>query len=137
MSDMRPARALSRGAPPRGARAGAHLTDWLNARTADCPPVPREHLRRGHAGFGRSAVGEERRRSSIPPTRDQPIKLVFREGLADAGRSVPVVNNLDAKQPALEAAGVEFTNGGQPGARTKAKPRYQDPEEADRDPAAE
>jgi hypothetical protein len=93
-------------------------------------------------------LGEERRRSSIPPTRDHPIKLVFREGLADAGRSVPVVNNLDAKQRALEAAGVEFTNGGQPGVRMKAKPRdpsnddppkswTRDPEEADRDPAAE
>jgi hypothetical protein len=52
-----------------------------------------------------------------------------------------MVNNLDAIQRALKAAGVEFANGGQPGVRTKARPRdpsnddppkgwMQDPEEA-------
>jgi hypothetical protein len=58
------------------------------------------------------------------------------------------MNNLDAIQRALEAAGVEFTNGGQPGVRIKPKPRdpsNDDPpkgwtwdlEESDQDPTAE
>ena len=37
----------------------------------------------------------------------------------EAGRSTPMANNLDALRRALEAAGVEFTNGGQPGVRLK------------------
>jgi transcriptional regulator with XRE-family HTH domain len=39
----------------------------------------------------------------------------------EAGRSVPVANNLTAIQKALEAAGVEFTNGDQPGVRLRKK----------------
>ena len=35
----------------------------------------------------------------------------------EAGRSTPYVNNLLAIQRTLEAAGVEFTNGDQPGVR--------------------
>jgi hypothetical protein len=39
---------------------GARLTDWLNARTADCPQKDPSRsyasVRRGHAGFGRFAV---------------------------------------------------------------------------------
>src|SRR5271157_4258334 len=38
----------------------------------------------------------------------------------EAGRSVPVANNLDALQRALEAAGVEFTDGDRPGVRTRS-----------------
>lgn len=38
----------------------------------------------------------------------------------EASRSIPVKNNLDALRRALEAAGVEFTNGVQPGVRMKA-----------------
>jgi hypothetical protein len=34
-----------------------------------------------------------------------------------------VANNLETIQRGLVAAGVEFTNGGQPGVRMKAKPR--------------
>jgi transcriptional regulator with XRE-family HTH domain len=37
----------------------------------------------------------------------------------EAGRSRPVANNLTAIQRALEAAGVEFTNGDQPGVRMR------------------
>jgi transcriptional regulator with XRE-family HTH domain len=37
----------------------------------------------------------------------------------EAGRSIPVTNNLSAIRGALEAAGVEFTNGDQPGVRLK------------------
>jgi transcriptional regulator with XRE-family HTH domain len=37
----------------------------------------------------------------------------------EAGRSRPVVNNLTAIQRALEAAGVEFTNGDRPGVRMR------------------
>jgi transcriptional regulator with XRE-family HTH domain len=36
----------------------------------------------------------------------------------EKGRRTPTVNNLAAIRSALEAAGVEFTNGGQPGVRT-------------------
>jgi transcriptional regulator with XRE-family HTH domain len=35
----------------------------------------------------------------------------------EAGRSLPIENNLSAIRAALEAAGVEFTNGGQPGVK--------------------
>jgi len=37
----------------------------------------------------------------------------------EAGGSTPMVNNLKAMQTALEALGVEFTNGGQPGVRMR------------------
>jgi hypothetical protein len=37
----------------------------------------------------------------------------------EAGRSVPVANNLSAIQKAPEAAGVDFTNGDQPGVRLR------------------
>jgi transcriptional regulator with XRE-family HTH domain len=53
--------------------------------------------------------------------------------------------NVSAVVNALENAGVEFTNGGQPGVRMKAMPHHPndgtpkgwtiDPEEADRDPS--
>jgi transcriptional regulator with XRE-family HTH domain len=39
----------------------------------------------------------------------------------EAGRSIPVANNLTAIQKAMEAAGVEFTNGDQPGVRLRKK----------------
>jgi hypothetical protein len=39
----------------------------------------------------------------------------------EKGRRVPVRNNLAAIQRALEAAGVEFTNGDAPGVRLKKK----------------
>jgi transcriptional regulator with XRE-family HTH domain len=39
----------------------------------------------------------------------------------EKGRRVPTVNNLAAIQHALEAAGVEFTNGDQPGVRLRKK----------------
>jgi transcriptional regulator with XRE-family HTH domain len=37
----------------------------------------------------------------------------------EKGRRVPAINNLTAIRSALEAAGVEFTNGDQPGVRLK------------------
>jgi transcriptional regulator with XRE-family HTH domain len=37
----------------------------------------------------------------------------------EKGRRIPSVNNLAAIQKALEAAGVEFTNGDQPGVRLR------------------
>jgi transcriptional regulator with XRE-family HTH domain len=37
----------------------------------------------------------------------------------EAGTSTPMANNLKAMQSALEALGVEFTNGGQPGVRLR------------------
>jgi transcriptional regulator with XRE-family HTH domain len=40
----------------------------------------------------------------------------------EAGRSAPQNSTLAAIQHALEAAGVEFTNGGQPGVRMKKQP---------------
>jgi transcriptional regulator with XRE-family HTH domain len=39
----------------------------------------------------------------------------------EKGRRNPSVNNLTAIQKALEAAGVEFTNGDQPGVRLRKK----------------
>jgi transcriptional regulator with XRE-family HTH domain len=39
----------------------------------------------------------------------------------EKGRRIPSVNNLAAIQKALEAAGVEFTNGDQPGVRLKRR----------------
>ncbi|MBL8570206.1 MAG: helix-turn-helix transcriptional regulator [Phreatobacter sp.] len=55
----------------------------------------------------------------------------------EKARRTPNPNNLLAIQSALEAAGVEFTNGGQPGVRTKAGVSGQvgdtgEPVEADR-----
>jgi transcriptional regulator with XRE-family HTH domain len=38
----------------------------------------------------------------------------------EKGRRVPTANNLAAIQGALEAAGVEFTNGDQPGVRLRS-----------------
>jgi transcriptional regulator with XRE-family HTH domain len=38
----------------------------------------------------------------------------------EKGRRVPAINNLTAIRSALEAAGVEFTNGDQPGVRMKS-----------------
>jgi hypothetical protein len=35
----------------------------------------------------------------------------------EAGRRTPIANNMGAMQGALEAAGIEFTNGGQPGVK--------------------
>jgi transcriptional regulator with XRE-family HTH domain len=53
-------------------------------------------------------------------------RLGARSNLSDStirdfekGRRVPSVNNLAAIQRALEAAGVEFTNGDQPGVRMR------------------
>ncbi len=37
----------------------------------------------------------------------------------EAGRSMPIANNLVAIRSALEAAGVEFTNGNQPGVKLR------------------
>jgi transcriptional regulator with XRE-family HTH domain len=39
----------------------------------------------------------------------------------EKGRRVPAINNLTAIRGALEAAGVEFTNGDQPGVRLRKK----------------
>lgn len=39
----------------------------------------------------------------------------------EKGRRLPAINNLAAIRRALEAAGVEFTNGDQPGVRLKTK----------------
>jgi transcriptional regulator with XRE-family HTH domain len=39
----------------------------------------------------------------------------------EKGRRVPAINNLTAIRAALEAAGVEFTNGDQPGVRLRKK----------------
>jgi transcriptional regulator with XRE-family HTH domain len=62
----------------------------------------------------------------------------------EKGRRQPSPNNLGAIQRALEAAGVEFTNGDRPGVRMQAKPPNandgvpkgwtMDPAEADRHP---
>jgi hypothetical protein len=41
----------------------------------------------------------------------------------ELGRRTPYARTLDDIQSALEAAGVEFTNGDQPGVRRKAKAR--------------
>jgi ribosome-binding protein aMBF1 (putative translation factor) len=38
-------------------------------------------------------------------------------------RRTPIANNLEAMRRALEAAGVEFTNGGAPGVRLRKKKR--------------
>ena len=38
-------------------------------------------------------------------------------------RRTPILNNLNAMRHALEAAGVEFTNGDAPGVRLKKKKR--------------
>ena len=40
----------------------------------------------------------------------------------EKGRRVPSLNNLAAIQRALEAAGVAFTNGGEPGVKLVKKP---------------
>jgi transcriptional regulator with XRE-family HTH domain len=52
------------------------------------------------------------------------VKLASRSHLGEstvrdfeAGRRTPLINNLAAIRAALEKAGVEFTNGGQPGVR--------------------
>lgn len=39
----------------------------------------------------------------------------------ERGRRTPIGNNLAAIQRALEAAGVEFTNGGEPGVKLRRK----------------
>jgi transcriptional regulator with XRE-family HTH domain len=39
----------------------------------------------------------------------------------EKGRRVPTANNLAAIRAALETAGVEFTNGGQPGVRLRKR----------------
>lgn len=39
----------------------------------------------------------------------------------EKGRRVPTVNNLAAIQRAIESAGVEFTNGDEPGVKLAAK----------------
>lgn len=40
----------------------------------------------------------------------------------ETGKRVPISNNLAAIRRALEAAGVEFTNGGEPGVKLKRRP---------------
>jgi len=42
----------------------------------------------------------------------------------EKGRRTPGANNLAAIQRALEAAGVEFTNGGEPGVKLKSKEKW-------------
>jgi transcriptional regulator with XRE-family HTH domain len=37
----------------------------------------------------------------------------------ELGKSTPIENNLDAIRRAFEAAGVEFTNGGEPGVKLR------------------
>ena len=39
----------------------------------------------------------------------------------ETGKRTPIANNLAALQRALEAAGVEFTNGGEPGVKLRRK----------------
>lgn len=39
----------------------------------------------------------------------------------ETGKRTPISNNLAALQRALEAAGVEFTNGGEPGVKLRRK----------------
>ena len=39
----------------------------------------------------------------------------------ESGASAPMANNLKAMQAALEALGVVFTNGGEPGVKLKAQ----------------
>ena len=39
----------------------------------------------------------------------------------ETGKRTPIANNLAALQRALEAAGVEFTNGGEPGVKLKRR----------------
>jgi len=52
----------------------------------------------------------------------------------EKGRRTPSANNLAAIQRALEAAGIEFTNGGWPGVRMKAKvPKGRRPQDHDHD----
>jgi transcriptional regulator with XRE-family HTH domain len=51
---------------------------------------------------------------------------VGRATIADfeAGKRAPYDRTLEQLRAALEAAGVEFTNGGQPGVRTRKDPAY-------------
>jgi transcriptional regulator with XRE-family HTH domain len=39
----------------------------------------------------------------------------------ETGKRTPIANNLAALQRALETAGVEFTNGGEPGVKLRRK----------------
>ncbi len=39
----------------------------------------------------------------------------------ETGKRTPIANNLAALQRALEGAGVEFTNGGEPGVKLRRK----------------
>jgi transcriptional regulator with XRE-family HTH domain len=49
----------------------------------------------------------------------------------ETGQREPGANNIAAIRSALESAGVEFTNGGQPGVRLSRKPRHQTGEPSD------
>jgi transcriptional regulator with XRE-family HTH domain len=51
------------------------------------------------------------------------LALVHRNTIMgfESGRKVPTRNNMNAIQAALEAAGVEFINGDQPGVRLRKK----------------